>query len=670
MNFKTYRLIYIGLLLTIIISIFLPFSVISKGQSQNIYSVPQKIEYQVDVNFTLTNLYESNDYYFKIARLNDRIYDPILDYSIAPYQQSILQYNNIINSNSESFLQKDQYNNIYDIFNTTLEPDQSVSLSQKYNIILSEVLFEDIEDYEIGNYNMSSMIFKLYCNQTEPFFDRNDPDLIFASNNLTGINYRDNPIEKAEKICNWIGDYLIYDDSLNYEMGASWAYDNHRGDCSEFSDIMITLLRIQNIPARKVSGFLLSNQPIQNPHIGQIWNFSTNIGIDSLPFIGHAWVEYYVDNVGWIASDPTWHQLSDNYFNRIDFQRFTFNIGENFSVPLSSNFYSEFPQPYKYTPNSLANFNSEYYVNIKILNTYSIYPESIPYFFALIPISIFLLIIIIYRLGSSQNRQILTNRRKFKIDKNPRITNSNISKVENNKPSIEYLSLNQLSNVSSQIHTNYYQYPEDNHNNFQINELPMEQSIKNNIVYQSCNFDNEEIRNLRNQAEYLNLEILNKDKEIRELIGYVSNMQSQLFSYEKRKEQLNQETYNLIQKVQSTENSNLQLQREIAPLYSEINILANELKSKENKIKKLKQPKSVMVPVINKNLSNRKIRSNTESSQEYVENSENSSRKLCPKCGAVGSSLMEIIDRNRIISYTPIIIYRKINKCKKCGKEF
>lgn len=66
------------------------------------------------------------------------------------------------------------------------------------------------------------------------------------------------------------------------DVGAKAALDARRGDCTEYSDLLTALLRTDGIPARRCYGFLLE---------------STNTP-------KHDWVEFHLDEAGWIAIDP------------------------------------------------------------------------------------------------------------------------------------------------------------------------------------------------------------------------------------------------------------------------------------------------------------------------------------------------------------------------------
>jgi len=287
--------------------------------------------------------------------LNDRQPNSPLTQFCAPYQETTLSSHNITGTSGTPYLSLDRFNNTYDLFNGTLSPEESITLNQRYVTKLNQVSFPSVTSIE--NYTTSSDIFTLYCNISETYYEKNDPSMIAASNAI--VSPGDNPVEKAEKICNWVSNYLQYDGTLpSQEMGALWALNNQRGDCSEYSTLMITLLRCQGIPARKVTGFVLDNNPNKQPQIGETFKFEFNSeGKNTL--LGHAWVEYYVEGVGWIACDPTWHGQV-NYFNKIDYLRLGYNVGAWFSIPGGLPDVSEYtPQLFVYEVDSTFTFDYE-----------------------------------------------------------------------------------------------------------------------------------------------------------------------------------------------------------------------------------------------------------------------------------------------------------------------
>jgi len=69
--------------------------------------------------------------------------------------------------------------------------------------------------------------------------------------------------------------------------------DNRTGDCTEHSQLFVTLARAAGLPAREVSGFVYGGDD-QAPSLG-----------------GHAWVEVLIDGQ-WIGMDPTWNEIELN----------------------------------------------------------------------------------------------------------------------------------------------------------------------------------------------------------------------------------------------------------------------------------------------------------------------------------------------------------------------
>lgn len=330
------------------------------------YEIKKSVTYQVEINFSATQLTGGAIWYFKVPRLNNRGPSSNLTAYCPPYQESSILYDNITGYNPSELIlgYNDKFNNTYDSYNATLAPLQSVKLSQKYSVKLNEIEFSNIQDTDIGIYDYSDKIFELYCNNSDPFYNRTDPNLIAASNSI--VNPTDNPIEKAQKICDWVSNYLTYNYSLLDEIGASAAYGNKSGDCSEFSSLMITLLRIQDIPARKVTGLLLSDEYLFKPKVGDIYTYTWGYG--KVPTIlGHAWVEYYVPNIGWIACDPTAYSVTGDYFNKIDFLHFNFNVGSWFFYPPNLNV-SEFAFPSVYALGA-GNYDYDFQFKATVLDT-------------------------------------------------------------------------------------------------------------------------------------------------------------------------------------------------------------------------------------------------------------------------------------------------------------
>ncbi|MEM8949621.1 MAG: transglutaminase domain-containing protein [Pseudomonadota bacterium] len=69
--------------------------------------------------------------------------------------------------------------------------------------------------------------------------------------------------------------------------------DNRTGDCTEHSQLFVTLARAAGLPAREVSGFVYGGND-RTPSLG-----------------GHAWVEVLIDG-RWIGMDPTWNEVELN----------------------------------------------------------------------------------------------------------------------------------------------------------------------------------------------------------------------------------------------------------------------------------------------------------------------------------------------------------------------
>lgn len=74
-----------------------------------------------------------------------------------------------------------------------------------------------------------------------------------------------------------------------------------RGVCQDFAHLMIACLRSHGLPARYVSGYLLTDPPPGSPRL---------MGVDA----SHAWVAAHSPQHGWVEFDPTNGQLADERY--------------------------------------------------------------------------------------------------------------------------------------------------------------------------------------------------------------------------------------------------------------------------------------------------------------------------------------------------------------------
>jgi len=73
----------------------------------------------------------------------------------------------------------------------------------------------------------------------------------------------------------------------------SFLFETQRGHCELFASAMVLMLRAQGVPARLATGFLGADfNPIEGYYIVRQSN-------------AHAWVEAYIEDVGWLVFDPT-----------------------------------------------------------------------------------------------------------------------------------------------------------------------------------------------------------------------------------------------------------------------------------------------------------------------------------------------------------------------------
>jgi len=106
-------------------------------------------------------------------------------------------------------------------------------------------------------------------------------------------------------------DFEFDDKATDISTPLDEVFIGRRGVCQDFAHLMIGCIRSLGLPARYVSGYILTHPPEGQPRM---------IGADA----SHAWVSVYCPTLGWVDFDPTNHCLVQN-------EHVTLGIGRDFS---------------------------------------------------------------------------------------------------------------------------------------------------------------------------------------------------------------------------------------------------------------------------------------------------------------------------------------------------
>ncbi len=130
-----------------------------------------------------------------------------------------------------------------------------------------------------------------YIESSPPFWDTHNEMILKNAKKLMAKNY--NIYTTLKNDMKFVSSSLKYQRGAGFSnvgrKGASAALLSGSGVCMEFSDLLITLLRAQGIPARAAVGNA----------VGYLIDEASRI-------YGHQWVEVYCPVIGWVPVDPTW----------------------------------------------------------------------------------------------------------------------------------------------------------------------------------------------------------------------------------------------------------------------------------------------------------------------------------------------------------------------------
>jgi len=282
----TLALIFVCIvILIVIVFIFL------KQEKIEIYEVTRyNITYYLEINNIGASV--ATDIPLRIALIKDwEPYQNLESLTIFP------EPNNIIT---------DAFDNQFALFTVpALNPGKS------YNVTINAIFYSNSIDFniqktKIGPFDGTNQEYTL----PSYLIESNDPLVIKQMENLSLQS--DFVADYAWNAYSFVVEDIEYE-QLPGELGARATIENREGGSAELANLYVALMRANNIPARRISGW--GNHLV----VGEV--------LRSVQF-SHGWAEFYLPEYGWIAVDPSWGKSSkfDN-FAKIDDDRIVLTKG-------------------------------------------------------------------------------------------------------------------------------------------------------------------------------------------------------------------------------------------------------------------------------------------------------------------------------------------------------
>lgn len=164
--------------------------------------------------------------------------------------------------------------------------------------------------------------------EPETYIDSQNPVIIDLANQLS--QDKTNNCDKARAFYDYVNDNLTYQ-YFGYDNGALITLDTKIGDCTDYSDLFLSLTRAAGIPGRFFTGVTYREDQSDQSQMK------------------HNWAEVYFPGTGWSQVDLTYGQPAENrdyYFAQADGQHIIITRGR---LPEYLQGYSYFYYNYDYS---------------------------------------------------------------------------------------------------------------------------------------------------------------------------------------------------------------------------------------------------------------------------------------------------------------------------------
>ena len=210
---------------------------------------------------------------YKIEGILNEGYQRVILIPKSSNSQKIIEWDLNIEGGIKEINSKDHFSNSVNLIRMNDDTNTiNISVRGKVETINCNGVFNDYKDsLPIWSYTQQTKL-TMPGKEFKKFFKK----VPFKNDNL---------IEYLHSLSNYIRDKIEYiPGTTNYKTTAEEAVKIRKGVCQDHTHIFLSLVRMDNLPCRYVSGFFLPETKNQDLAM-------------------HAWAEVYIDDLGWVGFD-------------------------------------------------------------------------------------------------------------------------------------------------------------------------------------------------------------------------------------------------------------------------------------------------------------------------------------------------------------------------------
>lgn len=231
----------------------------------------------------------------------------IMLYPLKDAYQEVLQHKITISGNPVVSVHKDYYGNDVGTF-THAHPHKELEIDSRLLVATSHrPVPEDNTDQEVQWKELENLKYRI---EFIDFLKQEKFDALPEVERLIEVERlkQCSPLQAARELCEYMYKNFSYQKGITtVETTVDEIWKIRSGVCQDFAHVFLVMLRLMNIPARYVSGYVCPSRD------GMRGEHAT-----------HAWVEAYIPFYGWLGLDPTNNCIANETHVRLA-------VGKNFS---------------------------------------------------------------------------------------------------------------------------------------------------------------------------------------------------------------------------------------------------------------------------------------------------------------------------------------------------